>query len=215
MSTPFQSPAAMMALRSGLYALRAALLEAANSGNSPAFRKAMQDWYQAADAYIAIVTSDRTFSCRSGCAACCFDNPQAIPAAELVMLESHVDEQMRAQLETDVAIFERIEKAHSDIEARGVAFKKERRPCPLLTVETGRCSVYSIRPLACRDFFAETDSAWCHPDHKDNASVQQLGIEWPVAVTDLLMRISMCLKPEQPQSSLRESLLNRLNALNR
>ena len=130
------------------------------------------------------------------------------------MLESHVDEHMRLQLETDVLIFERIEKAHSDIEARGVAFKKEKRPCPLLNIETGRCRVYSIRPLACRDFFAETDSEWCHPAHENNASVQQLGIEWPVAVKDLLMRISMCLKPDQPASSLRESLLDRLNELN-
>lgn len=204
-----------MALRSGLYALRTALLEAANSGNSAAYRRAMQDWYQAADAYIAIVTVDRKFSCRSGCSACCFDNPQAIPAAETALLASHVDEGMRTQLEADVAIFERISSPTVSMEERGVAFKKEKRPCPLLNVELNQCRAYSVRPLACRDFFSESEAAWCHPDHAQNGNVQQLGIAWPVAVNDLLMRISQCLDPQHPQRSLREALIGHLNTRKR
>ena len=76
MSSLFRSPAATLALRSGVYALRSALLEAANNGNSSAYRRAMADWYQAADAYIAIVTSDRQFSCGSGCSSCCLTTPK-------------------------------------------------------------------------------------------------------------------------------------------
>lgn len=215
MSNLFRSPAATMALRSGLYALRSALLEAANHGNTSAYRRAMSDWYLAADAYIAIVTSDRTFTCRSGCSACCFDNPQAISAAEVALLEDRVDETMRAQLEADVARFQQIERDFTGFEAIGVAFKSEKRPCPFLELESGQCRVYKIRPIACRDFFSESQAEWCHPDHIQNENVRQLAIEWPTAVRDLLLRISRCLHPNRPESSLREALLERLNAPDR
>ena len=81
--------------------------------------------------------------CRSGCTFCCHQNIDVtIPEAILVALRLAKDAAPRADAVLEAAdLF-----AGLDDEARIATG----RPCPMLVED--RCSVYEIRPLACRSF---------------------------------------------------------------
>lgn len=90
--------------------------------------------------------------CRSGCSFCCHQNVDVtIPEAILVALRlgDEGDPRRAATLEA-AALFEGL-----DEEARIATG----RPCPMLI--DNRCSVYEVRPMACRSF-TSPDAANCH-----------------------------------------------------
>ncbi|HYE01572.1 MAG TPA: YkgJ family cysteine cluster protein [Alphaproteobacteria bacterium] len=83
-------------------------------------------------------------ACGKGCAHCC-DNFVAASAADVLLIARRLREAGRAP-----AVLERLRAAGertrgADAEARYLL----RVACPLLTAE-GACSVYAVRPMACR-----------------------------------------------------------------
>lgn len=104
------------------------------------------------DRTVAEFAAAADIQCRSGCTFCCHQNVDVtIPEAILVALRlgNEADPRRAATLEA-AALFEGL-----DEEARIATG----RPCPLLI--DNRCSVYEVRPLACRSF-ASPDAATCH-----------------------------------------------------
>lgn len=209
MANPFQSPAATLVLRSGIYALRSALMASAKEGNSPMFRSAMRDWYSSADAYLEIVLASEEIKCRSGCSACCWDNPQGVYEAELAMLETHLHSNLKPALIDDVETFKQISGQFSDPDQLGLMFKKTERPCPFLGPDK-RCQVYQDRPMACRSFFSKSKPEWCSPKHKSHHDGLYPVVVWPPVIHEFLRRISVQLNPEGELLSLREGLLSKL-----
>ena len=65
------------------------------------------------------------------------------------------------------------QRKHENPQLRQQAWKKTCTPCPLL--QEGHCSVYDVRPLACRSFFSIHTPEWCHPLHPNNQKQPQIG----------------------------------------
>lgn len=85
-------------------------------------------------------------ACRAGCAYCCYIRVSALPI-EIVAIAEYVrkrfDERQRADL------VQRVEEHNVATRALAPAERsKALRPCPFLV--ENRCSIYEVRPLACR-----------------------------------------------------------------
>jgi Fe-S-cluster containining protein len=144
----------------------AALRGAAMNGAGPAVAVGPNPWVRLkfmvdvmttgllpqADATVAeFAAADAKIQCRSGCTFCCHQNVDVtIPEAILVALRlgDEADPRRAATLEA-AEMFTGL-----DDEARIATG----RPCPMLVSE--RCSVYEVRPLACRSF-TSPDAANC------------------------------------------------------
>lgn len=88
--------------------------------------------------------------CQSGCSYCCkaavfASTPEILRIADFLK-ETRTPEELVSLRARAEATAERV--APLDIEGRAVA----RVPCPLLDEATGRCSVYEVRPVACRAY---------------------------------------------------------------
>ncbi len=88
--------------------------------------------------------------CQEGCAFCCHSTVFA-STPEILRIASHLKEkrdeaELAALRERARDTAERI--APMDFAARARA----KLPCPLLDTATGRCSVYDVRPIACRAY---------------------------------------------------------------
>lgn len=85
-------------------------------------------------------------ACKSGCAGCCKNNV-AITSIEAERLATYSGR-------TAASLTKPIE--HAPAEFSGI-------PCPFLVDE--RCSVYEVRPFACRAHRSfDADSYWCQPE---------------------------------------------------
>lgn len=94
--------------------------------------------------------------CQSGCGACCRMNV-AITSLEAERL-AEFSGRMPATLAGPVA--------HAPSDFSGV-------PCPFLVEE--RCSVYEVRPLACRSHRTfDVDNYWCQPERAADAILAQV-----------------------------------------
>ena len=152
----------------------------------------MQLFYQAYDAFLALVKEGVPMSCGAGCAHCCTDNPIGVTGAELEMISDWVVQQVDAD-----ELIERIVKSalhyQSFVEQQPtspiLAWKKQRNYCPLLDREN-RCRAYSIRPIACRMHFSITPSSWCEPQHQKFESSINPQLELSKDVHQQLQRIS-------------------------
>lgn len=97
-----------------------------------------------------------TLACGRGCSACCH-LPVAVPPGVAELIARHLRqrrplaeiEALKVQLQADVEA----EAAHTEPLQR-------RRPCPLLGPD-GSCSVYPVRPIACRAF-TSSSAQRCH-----------------------------------------------------
>ncbi len=88
--------------------------------------------------------------CQSGCSFCCHGSvfastPEILRIAEFLK-ESRTPEELAALRAHAEATAARVEPL--DIVGRAAA----RVPCPLLEESTGRCTVYEVRPIACRAY---------------------------------------------------------------
>lgn len=94
-----------------------------------------------AEAVAAARMAGRALACGPGCDTCC-RQPIPVTPLEFLLLRAH----MRVRL--DAATRARLEAQH---EAQLAAEPEPlRRPCPFLL--DGSCSVYAVRPLACRRY---------------------------------------------------------------
>ena len=87
-------------------------------------------------------------ACRSGCTYCCMV-PVAASAPEVLAIATFVREQFDE--ERQVALARRVEASISATEGMDMSQRdRVRLDCPFL--EAGQCTVYEVRPIACRGY---------------------------------------------------------------
>jgi hypothetical protein len=92
------------------------------------------------------------FQCRSGCTFCCHQNVD-VTIPEAIMVALRLGDEADPRRAATLAAADEFKDL--DDEARIATG----RPCPMLV--DNRCSVYEIRPFACRSF-TSPDAASCH-----------------------------------------------------
>ncbi|HAD03440.1 MAG: hypothetical protein A2005_02245 [Desulfuromonadales bacterium GWC2_61_20] len=106
--------------------------------------------------------ADSRIYCGRGCANCCTLNV-ATTFAEAQLLVAHLDAGQRRRVAARVAELQELLPQTPDLKGFLRAHRNRPTPCPLLAAD-GVCSVYPLRPLACRALLSTRDSAWCAVD---------------------------------------------------
>jgi Fe-S-cluster containining protein len=107
-------------------------------------------------------------ACRSGCTYCCMF-PVAASAPEVLAIAAFVRE--RFQEERQAALDRRVEANISATEGMGMSQRdRVRLDCPFL--EAGECSVYEVRPIACRGY-----SSYSVEDCREDYEYPGTGVE--------------------------------------
>lgn len=109
--------------------------------------------------------SGKPLYCREGCSGCCHLAVHAtFPEAVAVAAE------LSAWQTTELnAYVERIKKAHKDwgdLKSYLKEHKNKLGPCPFLNQQSC-CSIYPLRPLACRALLSTRPAVWCTVDFSE------------------------------------------------
>jgi len=151
------------------------------------------------DAVVAAQLRDARVSCAAGCAHCCY---QLIPIspAEAVFIDKLVQQMSRPRRRR---IERGMEFARENFEShvRGAqpavgdvdrAYFDLRVPCPFL--EDNRCSIYHMRPLACREYHVDTPRHLCSNPYVNRPRRAATGLN----LGALLAAFCMHLAPSRP-----------------
>jgi Fe-S-cluster containining protein len=135
---------------------------------------------------------NQSISCSKGCGACC-RQAVSISPPEALMLADHVASFSPDRRETlkrrfasaqsrfaasglkDTAV-SLIEK-RSEVFSFGINYFKQGIPCPFLEDES--CSIYSHRPIDCRNYLATSRASLCSTVHLDDSPVKVLKVKLP------------------------------------
>ncbi len=109
--------------------------------------------------------SGKNLYCREGCSGCCH---LAVHATfpEAIAVAAELSAQQTAEL---AAYVERIKKAHKgwgNLKSYLKEHKNHLGPCPFLNRQ-GCCSIYPLRPLACRALLSTRPAVWCTVDFSE------------------------------------------------
>lgn len=181
------SPAAVEALNAMLKALQSALREVLGyppglSGWTPSVQASVDTAFDAYDRYLHVVTRAHPVSCRNRCSACCCDNPRGVTGVELLRLSSVVDAR------SDGTEIRRKFREYAEKKTAKESWRALKNPCPLL--KEGSCSVYPVRPVACRAFVAFTEAEWCDPQHIHFEKRLNPHLDPPKVILQLLAALS-------------------------
>lgn len=155
----------------------------------------------------------KTVSCTKGCSACCgvylpaMSEPEAFRLVEDIqqLSQAHRDRILRGFLEIGQALEqsglkEMIQARYdghvrTDESAELVKkwWSRAHRSCPVL--QSGACSMYSVRPMVCREFLAVSDPALC-----ESADAEQVWI--PVEMYVVLGKLAGELEQTGPNPKL-------------
>lgn len=112
-------------------------------------------------------------NCTNAEPGCCYQKV-FMPLHEAFLIARHIrtegldTPEFRAQLKAEGELMEGTE--------RGVWFHEMRRPCIFL--KGGLCSIYPIRPMACRSYFVVSPQTQCQPGNHDGIySIDTLAIQ--------------------------------------
>jgi Fe-S-cluster containining protein len=131
--------------------------------------------YVQLDAQATVQTEGIKLSCKAGCAHCCHllllvTLPEAIAIAEYFLADS----QRRTLIPTlSRQFFEQVQKIPLGVsEDIRTEYFKSKTPCAFLDTTSNLCSVYEVRPTACRYHWVISDPDLCSPDK--TSQVQKL-----------------------------------------
>ncbi len=110
-------------------------------------------------------SANRTIYCQSGCSACC---RLAVHATfpEVIAIAAQLSTRQAEQLDAYIL---RLKERLSDLNDLKGYLKQHRQsigPCPFLD-RAGDCSIYALRPLACRALLSTKPADWCAVDFSD------------------------------------------------
>ena len=131
----------------------------------------IQLFWSSIDEYYNQIAQFEAFQCGAGCAHCCFDNPHGVSAIEIQRIIPRLSDEQKRRIAKYAKEWD--QRKHENPQLRQQAWKKTCKPCPLL--QEGHCSVYDVRPLACRSFFSIHAPEWCHPLHPNYQKQPQIG----------------------------------------
>jgi Fe-S-cluster containining protein len=106
--------------------------------------------------------SGKELYCHDGCFGCCHlavhaTFPEAIAVApQLSAQQSH-------ELANYVARIKKAHKSWGNLKSYLKEHRQKLGPCPFLNKE-GSCTIYTLRPLACRALLSTRPAAWCTVD---------------------------------------------------
>lgn len=110
-------------------------------------RSAMAATSRLADGFLARAP-EGSLACRAGCDHCCYQ-VVGVTAPEALAIYEHLGETRSA--EELGALTERVSALYEKGRGKSSAARFSTEfPCPFLDVEHGRCTIYAVRPLACR-----------------------------------------------------------------
>jgi Fe-S-cluster containining protein len=140
----------------------------------------------------------KTISCRPGCSACCRQMvPLAIPEAfylsDLIaslppdrrQMISPRFERIVTELDNN-GFYERIsnpDNTEDDYQIIAQEYLYLRLPCPFL--EQDRCSIYPLRPMACREYHVTSPPEWCADPRSHKIESLKPRVALPVILTRL------------------------------
>lgn len=126
----------------------------------PIYRKTVDGWAQGV--VEGSQDGSRKVSCEKGCDGCCYNLVKATLAEGAALaahlIEKGTFERFRPKLERSAKTADSVE----DDEDVSFKYLSTKTPCAFL--EDGECSVYDLRPAACRTYFVVSDPALCSPD---------------------------------------------------
>lgn len=184
------------------------MLKLAQNETHPSTHNAyIESFWTAIEAYYNTISQYEGFQCGKGCAHCCYDNPHGVSALELERIIPLLSKEQIRKIQESKKEYEAL--PISPNQNRQQEWKKKCIPCPLLSNHS--CSVYHVRPLACRSFFSEHDPRWCHPLHGQYQEQPQIGHD---DIHSLLQMISIE-KGTQQSSDLISGLYNMLEEIER
>ena len=131
----------------------------------------LQHFWEAIEEYYDHIAQYKGFQCGKGCSYCCFDNPHGVSSLEVRRIIPRLNKNQKERITSYMEEWDNL--THESSHDRQQTWKKECNPCPLL--ESGACSVYDVRPLACRSFFSIHHPEWCHPQHPNFQQQPQVG----------------------------------------
>ena len=100
--------------------------------------------------------------CGRGCGGCCTLTVNAV-FTEALAIASRLDEPRAERLSAHVRRLTALAAAAADLKDYLRLHRREMGPCPFLD-DTGACTVYPVRPYACRGLIATRESRWCTAD---------------------------------------------------
>lgn len=114
-----------------------------------------------------VISSGARIDCRCGCSWCCHQQVLVMPA-EMLLIVDYIE--MNFDKETIEAVLNRaVDKDEKVKELSPEKVLQAKIPCPLL--RDGSCSVYPVRPMACRIYLSSNvDSClqgFYHPENPD------------------------------------------------
>jgi hypothetical protein len=97
-----------------------------------------------------VVSSGARIDCRRGCSWCCHQQVLVMPA-EMLLIADYIEKNF--DKETKEAVLHRaVDKNEKVKELSAEKVLQSKIPCPLLS--DGSCSVYPVRPMACRIYLS-------------------------------------------------------------
>lgn len=134
----------------------------------------MVSTYIDSEKMVAKVSEGLTLSCKQGCAGCCYQLVLASLPEAVAVAEYFLSNVQRRGLIPD--IMRSLWAQLGSIEGANIAehrqnYFQKKQACVFLVEETKLCSIYPVRPAACRHHFVVSDPALCQPE----AGMQEVG----------------------------------------
>jgi Fe-S-cluster containining protein len=128
----------------------------------------------------------KTIYCRAGCAGCCC---LAVHATfpEAAAIARQLSEQQTTPLSAYIGRLKRSLSTVNDLKSYLKSHRQTIGPCPFLGARNN-CSVYPVRPVACRALLSTRPADWCTVDFADldkwdrqayESSLDRQVVAWP------------------------------------
>ncbi len=192
----------------------------ADSGAVPrSFPDAVAAIYAAYDAFAAELADAAGLetTCLKGCTFCCNEVPTPVRGFEQLEIYRRIQPsrgyrkvhkrcvelagRFSAELERTSGGRTSVKSDSQAFVAARLAYLRAGEPCAFLDRQHKTCTVYEVRPLACRMHFSLDEPAWCDP--RDPAEPRTPNLAPPEPLVDLMRRIDerlgLAVSPTMPQ----------------
>jgi Fe-S-cluster containining protein len=128
----------------------------------------------------------KTIYCRAGCAGCCLLAVHAT-FAEAVAIAGQLSQQQGTQLSAYISRLKQTLASNADLKSYLKSHRESIGPCPFLDQQKN-CSIYPVRPLACRALLSTRPAGWCTVDFSEldkwdkltyESSLDRQVVTWP------------------------------------
>ena len=84
---------------------------------------------------------------------------------------------------------EKVSMASAEVQKGRIDFAKRGHACPFLDPERGRCRIWEVRPMVCRQQFVQGDAARYDPGHAEHDKLEIKNIRLPVKQQVTLLQL--------------------------